>query len=166
MCGSGASECRLIDDIIIRYNPVLNCTPGSNSVQHAVNRNLEKAEAPFSSVVEELFKGNPFTDGIPEVYTDITLEALRGFLHRRNQPNRADSSVFALILAMPGSGKTRTVVEAARETNYHRLRMTNKTVAKFGNAQALEDFLETKVSEICGGGPIPKHRDEVRGGPL
>jgi len=34
MYGSGASECRLIDDVIILYNPVLNCTPGFDSVQH------------------------------------------------------------------------------------------------------------------------------------
>jgi len=34
MCGSGASEGRLIDDVIILYNPVLNRTPGSDSVQH------------------------------------------------------------------------------------------------------------------------------------
>ena len=38
MYGSGASEGRLIDDVIILYNPVLNpvlnCTPGSDSVQH------------------------------------------------------------------------------------------------------------------------------------
>ena len=93
-------------------------TPTSSPLDGADKEGVEKVETQFRGVVEELFKPNPFANGIPSVYEDTTLEKLRAFFQRQpDEHNTTDSDVLALILAMPGSGKTRTVVEAARGKN-------------------------------------------------
>jgi hypothetical protein len=66
-----------------------------------------------------------------------------------------------MILAMPGSGKTRTVVEAARSRKgmqYKRFRMLNH---KFESADSVQKFLEASAATTCGVGESPFEHDDV-----
>ena len=138
-------------------------TPTSSPLDGADKEGVEKVETQFRGVVEELFKPNPFANGIPSVYEDTTLQKLRAFFQRQpDEHNTTDSDVLALILAMPGSGKTRTVVEAARGKKYHRFRMSNRT---FENADSLQEFLQkTVLSTIPNDGEevVVVHFDEIQ----
>jgi hypothetical protein len=120
---------------------------------------VEKVQSHFRSVMEELFKPNPFASGIPAVYEDPTIRELRAFFQRSSQQDTTDSCVLALILAMPGSGKTRTVAETAMKETYNRFRMSNQT---FESAASVQKFLEESVKKSCRGvDEIPLKYDDV-----
>jgi len=146
------------DGVMFQLSPFH--TPTSSPSDGAVKGDgVEKLEAQFRSVVEELFKPNPFASGIPAIYKDSALRELHAFLQRRpDEEDTTDSDVLALILAMPGSGKTRTVVEASKGKKYRRFKMSNLT---FEGAHSVQEFLQKSVSEICGASTIPNDSEEV-----
>jgi hypothetical protein len=59
----------------------------------------------------------------------------------------ADSNVLALILAMPGSGKTRTMFEAAKGASYHRIIMSNEDLEEINDKK--RSYLARKVAVFC-----------------
>jgi hypothetical protein len=83
---------------------------------------------------------------------------LKAFLQPPSDEDTADADVAALILAMPGSGKTRTVIEAAKGKTYKRFRMSNH---KFEDALSVEVFLSNSVAAACGEDAVPVTRNDV-----
>ena len=148
------------DGVMFQLSPYRtpNSSPSADAVKKA---GVQKQEAQFKSVVEDLFKNNPFANGIPAVYEDKTIKDLRKFLKRAEQEDGTDRPVLALILAMPGSGKTRSVVEAASKSEsmqYKRERMSNQ---EFDSASSLQAFLEARVAEACGTSSVPMDHDKT-----
>ena len=106
-----------------------------------------QGESAFRECVQGLFNENPFTDAVPSLYKDEAIAMLEDFF--RQSSDCLDPKVVALILAMPGSGKTRTVQEAARslDLGYHKFRMST---IKFVTAEDVRQYVERKIKEICG----------------
>ena len=77
------------------------------------NQAAEYGKEEFASSINTLASKNPFCDMIPDVYPDSTLNHLTEFIE--GNFGAEDPKVIALLLAMPGSGKTRTVLEASKE---------------------------------------------------
>lgn len=114
----------------------------------------------FLECLTRILSLNPFRAALPEVHEDEAIKALRNFL--RPSKDAIDAPVFALILAMPGSGKTRTVVEAAKMEKLRRIRL------KMSNAKGalLTDvrlYLARAVSKACNcaENAIPLEHDET-----
>lgn len=66
----------------------------------------------LASSVREIFSLNPFHERIPVIHEDETINNLVGFFNATGSDNE-DVSNIATLLAMPGSGKTRSIKEAA-----------------------------------------------------
>ena len=137
-------------------------TPSSSPDTEALKgRGGEKIGVNFESVVANLLPDNPFAGRIPSIYEDNTITSLRAFFRQRSaEQEGADIPVLALILAMPGSGKTRSVVEATRmeKTRCKRLRMSQY---EFHSADSLKKFLSAKVVQACGVKSMPSVFNEV-----
>jgi len=153
------------DGVIFQLSPyrTLTSSPSDSTEQR---RNIKKTKAEFKSLIGQFFQENPFANCIPATYEDIAIQKLRRFLQLPS--NTTDSEVLALVLAMPGSGKTRTVVEAVQGARkYHRIKMANRV---FHDAGSIQKFVETSVSEasgeekICDGknGVVVVHFDEIQ----
>lgn len=106
-----------------------------------------QGESTFQECVQSLFNKNPFADTVPRLFKDDAIARLEEFFKQSSAC--LDPKVVALILAMPGSGKTRTVQEAARslDLDYHKFRMSTK---EFDTAENVRQYVERSVKGICG----------------
>lgn len=126
------------------------------------NPKQEMAKVQFNDLIAKLFPANPFAVAIPTIYRDRAIQNLHTFLQDNlaMHTNVADSDVLALVLAMPGSGKTRSVVEAARGHRYHRFKMSNHA---FLGVDSIHKFLRDIVLKACGAEKVipMKHKKVV-----
>lgn len=123
-------------------------TPTSSPIKDDYSGITEQDESEFGDCMQKLFN-NPFNTSIPKLYKDDTLRLLESFLRRRVEAlSDPDVKVIAAIFAMPGAGKTRTVVEAAKIVGlpYYKYKMSYHRMCTTGQVQ---QFLKNAIAEIC-----------------
>ena len=131
------------DGVMFQVSPL--ATPNSSPMAdfNHTDRGAERTRVEFQNLMVNLFPQNPFGLQIPSTYEDSAIRNLRTWLTADDDGTpKSDSDVLALILAMPGSGKTRSVVEAARGLSYYRCRLVGHT---FLDATSIKKFLHARV---------------------
>ncbi|CAB9528165.1 expressed unknown protein [Seminavis robusta] len=71
-------------------------------------------EVELREQIKTLFSDNPFLERIPDRHNDQTIADVKEFLMARPTDPADDAKAQAALFAMPGSGKTRSIREAAQ----------------------------------------------------
>lgn len=131
-----------------RYNKPRDSPVGATD--QVVSYKREHLLSSIRKIVDE----NPFESHVPKCYMDETITTLAEIFNGRgDSSNNQDLKALVTIFAMPGSGKSRSVSEAARaaRAEHFRYRLNPIDDPKNSYHALLNDDDNTNVEEIVRG---------------
>ncbi|CAB9499545.1 expressed unknown protein [Seminavis robusta] len=142
-------SCLKKDDGIYQYQVQRFRTPDNSPTQPQwMNPSiLSKSNSSLEKRIQWLFSDNPFQgDAIPDVHVDTTMLNIRDWLNNETE-KYADAHAIGTLFAMPGSGKTKSVLEAAKRANtkHKRIRICD---VEYDELKRCDKFVNSRVKKI------------------